>query len=179
MSLQLSEQEIVRREALDKMRALGINPYPAEKFDVNATTKEVLANFDKDKLNFQEVSIAGRMMSKRIMGKASFAEIQDSTGRMQVYIARDEICDGEDKMMYNDVFKKLVDIGDFVGLKGYVFVTQVGETSLYVNDFKVLSKSLRPLPIVKTDADGNVHDAFTNPELRYRQRYVDLIVTME
>tara|TARA_B100000795_G_scaffold68451_1_gene47455 strand:- start:1594 stop:3321 length:1728 start_codon:yes stop_codon:yes gene_type:complete len=176
MSLQLSEQEIVRREALDKMRALGINPYPAEKFDVNATTKEVLANFDKDKLNFQEVSIAGRMMSKRIMGKASFAEIQDSTGRMQVYIARDEICDGEDKMMYNDVFKKLVDIGDFVGLKGYVFVTQVGETSLYVNDFKVLSKSLRPLPIVKTDADGNVHDAFTDPELRYRQRYVDLIV---
>ena len=176
MSLQLSEQEIVRREALDKMRALGINPYPAEKFDVNATTKEILANFDKDKLNFQEVSIAGRMMSKRIMGKASFAEIQDSTGRMQVYIARDEICDGEDKMMYNDVFKKLVDIGDFVGLKGYVFVTQVGETSLYVNDFKVLSKSLRPLPIVKTDADGNVHDAFTDPELRYRQRYVDLIV---
>ncbi|MDE0772813.1 MAG: lysine--tRNA ligase, partial [Salibacteraceae bacterium] len=174
--MQLSEQEIVRREALDKMRALGINPYPAEKFDVNATTKEVLANFDKDKLNFQEVSIAGRMMSKRIMGKASFAEIQDSTGRMQVYIARDEICDGEDKMMYNDVFKKLVDIGDFVGLKGYVFVTQVGETSLYVNDFKVLSKSLRPLPIVKTDADGNVHDAFTDPELRYRQRYVDLIV---
>ena len=115
MSLQLSEQEIVRRDALDKMRALGIDPYPAAKFVVNATTKEILANFDKDKLNFQEVSIAGRMMSKRIMGKASFAEIKDSTGRMQVYIARDEICDGEDKMMYNDVFKKLVDIGDFVG----------------------------------------------------------------
>ena len=176
MSLQLSEQEIVRRDALDKMRALGIDPYPAAKFVVNATTKEILANFDKDKLNFQEVSIAGRMMSKRIMGKASFAEIKDSTGRMQVYIARDEICDGEDKMMYNDVFKKLVDIGDFVGLKGYVFVTQVGETSLFVTDFKVLSKSLRPLPIVKTDADGKVHDAFTDPELRYRQRYVDLIV---
>jgi lysyl-tRNA synthetase class 2 len=176
MSLQLSEQEIVRREALDKMRALGIDPYPAAKFDVNATTKEILANFDKDKLNFQEVSIAGRMMSKRIMGKASFAEIQDSTGRMQVYIARDEICAGEDKMMYNEVFKKLVDIGDFVGLKGYVFVTQVGETSLFVTDFKVLSKSLRPLPIVKTDADGKVHDAFTDPELRYRQRYVDLVV---
>ncbi len=176
MSLQLSEQEIVRREALDKMRALGIDPYPAAKFDVNATTQEILANFDKDKLNFQEVSIGGRMMSKRIMGKASFAEIQDSTGRMQVYIARDEICAGEDKTMYNEVFKKLVDIGDFVGLKGYVFVTQVGETSLFVTDFKVLSKSLRPLPIVKTDADGNIHDAFTDPELRYRQRYVDLIV---
>jgi len=176
MSLQLSEQEIVRREALDKMRALGIDPYPAAKFDVNATTQEILANFDKDKLNFQEVSIGGRMMSKRIMGKASFAEIQDSTGRMQVYIARDEICAGEDKTMYNDVFKKLVDIGDFVGLKGYVFVTQVGETSLFVTDFKVLSKSLRPLPIVKTDADGKVHDAFTDPEMRYRQRYVDLVV---
>ena len=176
MSLQLSEQEIVRREALDKMRALGIDPYPAAKFDVNSTTKEILANFDKDKLNFQEVSLAGRMMSKRIMGKASFAEIQDSTGRMQVYVARDEICAGEDKMMYNEVFKKLVDIGDFVGLKGYVFVTQVGETSLFVTDFKVLSKSLRPLPIVKTDADGKVHDAFTDPELRYRQRYVDLVV---
>ena len=176
MSLQLSEQEIVRREALDKMRTLGIDPYPAAKFDVNANAKEILANYDSNKLDYKNVSIAGRMMSKRIMGKASFAEIQDSTGRMQVYIARDEICVGEDKTMYNEVFKKLVDIGDFVGLKGYVFTTQVGETSLFVTDFKVLSKSLRPLPIVKTDAEGKIHDAFTDPELRYRQRYVDLVV---
>ncbi len=176
MSLQLSEQEIVRREALDKMRGLGIEPYPAEKFDVNANTKEILANYEKNKLDYKNVSIAGRIMSKRVMGKASFAEIQDSAGRMQVYIARDEICPNEDKTLYNDVFKKLVDIGDFVGLKGYVFTTQVGETSLFVTEFKVLSKSLRPLPIVKTDADGNVHDAFVDPELRYRQRYVDLVV---
>ncbi|MDB0058200.1 lysine--tRNA ligase [Salibacteraceae bacterium] len=174
--MQLSEQEIVRREALDKMRTLGIDPYPAAKFDVNANAKEILANYDSNKLDYKNVSIAGRMMSKRIMGKASFAEIQDSTGRMQVYIARDEICVGEDKTMYNEVFKKLVDIGDFVGLKGYVFTTQVGETSLFVTDFKVLSKSLRPLPIVKTDAEGKIHDAFTDPELRYRQRYVDLVV---
>ncbi len=176
MSMQLSEQEIVRREALDKMRALGIEPYPAEKFDVNANTKEILANYEKSKLDYKNVSIAGRIMSKRVMGKASFAELQDSTGRMQVYIARDEICPEEDKTLYNEVFKKLIDIGDFVGLKGYVFTTQVGETSIFVTDFKVLSKSLRPLPIVKTDAEGNVHDAFVDPELRYRQRYVDLAV---
>ena len=176
MSMQLSEQEIVRREALDKMRALGIEPYPAEKFDVNANTKEILANYEKSKLDYKNVSIAGRIMSKRVMGKASFAELQDSTGRMQVYIARDEICPEEDKTLYNEVFKKLIDIGDFVGLKGYVFTTQVGETSIFVTDFKVLSKSLRPLPIVKTDAEGNVHDAFVDPELRYRQRYVDLVV---
>ncbi len=176
MSLQLSEQEIVRREALDKMRALGIDPYPAAKFDVNANTKDILANYKEGSEDYKAVSIAGRVMSKRVMGKASFAELQDSEGRMQVYIARDEICPEEDKTLYNDVFKKLVDIGDFVGLKGYVFTTQVGETSLFVTDFKVLSKSLRPLPIVKTDADGNVHDAFVDPELRYRQRYVDLVV---
>ena len=176
MSLQLSEQELVRREALDKMRALGINPFPQEKFDVNATSSEILENFKNPETDFQEISIAGRIMSKRLMGKAAFAELQDSEGKIQIYVNRDEICPDEDKTMFNEVFKKLIDIGDFIGLKGRVFTTKVGEISIHVSEFKVLCKSLKPLPIVKTDADGNVHDAFTDPELRYRQRYVDLVV---
>ncbi|MGB0404543.1 MAG: lysine--tRNA ligase [Salibacteraceae bacterium] len=176
MSLQLSEQEIVRRESLDKLRELGINPYPQAKFDVSMMTQDILENYTEGKPEFKDITIAGRIMSKRIMGKASFAEIQDSAGRIQVYVARDEICPDEDKTMYNEVFKKLLDIGDFVGLRGYVFTTKVGETSVYVTELKVLSKSLRPLPIVKTDADGKVHDALSDPEMRYRQRYVDLVV---
>ncbi|UTW64669.1 lysine--tRNA ligase [bacterium SCSIO 12741] len=177
--MQLSEQEIVRRESLQKMRDLGVEPYPAEKYDVNVSAGDILANYEKRKLDYQEISIAGRIMSKRIMGKASFAELKDSTGRIQVYVARDEICPGEDKTMYNEVFKRLLDIGDFIGIKGHVFTTQVGETSIFVKELKVLSKSLRPLPVVKTDADGNVHDAFSDPEMRYRQRYVDLVVNDE
>lgn len=176
MSLHLSEQEKIRRESLSKLRELGIEPYPAALYDVNVTSTEILDNYEKRKLDYKNVSIAGRIMSKRIMGKASFAEIQDSHGRIQIYIARDEICPNEDKVLYNEVFKKLVDIGDFVGVKGYVFTTQVGEISIHATEFILLSKSLRPLPVVKTDAEGGVHDAFTDPELRYRQRYVDLVV---
>ncbi|MCB0479818.1 MAG: lysine--tRNA ligase [Flavobacteriales bacterium] len=174
--MQLSEQEIIRREALQKLRDLGIDPYPAALFNVNVTSQEILNNYEKRKLDYKNISIAGRVMSKRVMGKASFMELQDSHGRIQVYIARDEICQGEDKTLYNEVFKKLTDIGDFVGVKGYVFTTQVGEISIHASEFTILSKSLKPLPIVKTDADGKIHDAFKDPELRYRQRYVDLVV---
>lgn len=172
MSIQLSEQEIVRRESLTKLRELGIDPYPAALFPVNALTKDIKENFEEGK----EVIVAGRLMSRRIMGKASFAELKDSEGRIQIYVNRDEICPDEDKTMYNTVFKKLLDIGDFIGIKGVLFTTQVGEQSIKVKELTVLSKSLRPLPIVKTDEEGNVHDAFTDPELRYRQRYVDLVV---
>lgn len=174
--MQLSEQEIIRRENLQKIIEAGINPFPADLYDINATTQEVKQGFDESKCNYQQVSMAGRMMSVRVMGKASFAELQDSEGRIQIYIARDEICPGEDKSLYNDVFKKWLDLGDFIGIKGYAFKTQVGETTIHVTELKLLSKSLRPLPIVKTDAEGKVHDAFTDPELRYRQRYVDLVV---
>lgn len=174
--MQLSEQEIIRRENLQKIIEAGINPFPADLYDINATTQEVKQGFDESKGNYQQVSMAGRMMSVRVMGKASFAELQDSEGRIQIYIARDEICPGEDKSLYNDVFKKWLDLGDFIGIKGYAFKTQVGETTIHVTELKLLSKSLRPLPIVKTDAEGKVHDAFTDPELRYRQRYVDLVV---
>ena len=175
MSQELSEQEVVRREALEQLRALGIEPYPADLFEVNVKSTEIKEGF-KSEGDFQEVSIAGRLMGKRIMGKASFAELMDPHGRIQIYVNRDEICPSEDKTMYNDVFKKLLDIGDFIGIKGHVFKTQVGEISIHVKELKVLSKSLRPLPIVKTDADGGIHDAFVDPEMRYRQRYVDLIV---
>lgn len=168
----LSEQEIQRREKLQKLRDLGINPYPADLYPVNTTTIDILNNFDEGK----QVCIAGRMMSQRIMGKASFAEIQDSQGRIQVYFNRDEICPGEDKTLYNEVFKKLLDLGDFIGVEGTLFKTQVGEPSINVTAFKMLSKVLRPLPLPKIDAEGKVHDAFTDPELRYRQRYVDLVV---
>ena len=164
--MQLSEQEIVRRENLTKIRDLGIDPYPAEKFEINAYSEDIKANFDAEKENYQEISLAGRLMMKRVMGKASFAEIQDAKGRIQVYIARDEICPGEDKTLYNTLFKKLLDIGDYVGVKGFAFVTKTGTTSIHVKEFVLLSKSLRPLPIVKRDEEGNVYDAFTDPELR-------------
>ena len=172
MSQQLSEQELVRRESLTKLRDLGINPYPQALYPVTILSKEIKENFEDGK----KVVIAGRLMSRRNQGKASFAELQDSEGRIQVYFNRDEICEGEDKTMYNDVYKKLLDIGDFVGIEGTLFKTQVGQISVRVNVFSLLSKSLKPLPLPKTDAEGNVHDAFTDPEMRYRQRYADLVV---
>ena len=174
MSRELSEQEIVRRESLQKLIELGINPYPAELFDVNNNSVNIKKNYTEGEET--EVIIAGRLMSRRIMGKASFAEIQDSEGRIQIYVNRDEICEGEDKTMYNTVFKKLLDIGDIIGIKGTVFITKVGEISVKVKELSVLTKSLRPLPLPKVDADGTIHDAFTDPEKRYRQRYVDLVV---
>ena len=172
--MHLSEQELVRRESLKKLRELGIEPYPAAEFKVSANIKNILDNFEN--YEGKEVQLAGRMMSRRIMGKASFAELKDAYGRMQIYVNRDELCPGEDKTMYNTVFKKLLDIGDIIGIKGEVFKTQVGEPSINVKELTVLAKSLKPLPVVKVDADGKVHDAFSDPELRYRQRYVDLIV---
>lgn len=159
-----------------KLRNLGIDPYPAAAFEVNVTAADIKENYERNKLDYKNISIAGRLMSRRVMGKASFAELKDASGSIQLYINRDEICPGEDKTLYNDVFKKLIDLGDYIGVTGYVFTTQVGEISIHVSGFSILSKSLRPLPVVKTDADGNVHDAFSDPELRYRQRYVDLIV---
>lgn len=171
---QLNEQELFRRQSLEQMRALGINPYPAEEYLVNAYSTEIRDNFNEEER--RDVSVAGRIMSRRIMGKASFIELQDSKGRIQVYVSRDEICpDEEDKELYNTVFKKLLDIGDFIGIKGYVFRTQMGEISVHASDLTVLAKSLRPLPIVKVK-DGVTYDAFTDPENRYRQRYVDLLV---
>lgn len=179
MSRQLSEQEIIRREALQKIIELGINPYPAEKFEVNASAKDILDNYERDKINYKNISIAGRLMSKRIMGKASFAELQDETGKIQLYIMRDEICPDEDKTLYNTLFKKLLDRGDIIGVKGYVFTTKVGAISIHVTELKLLTKSLKPLPVVKTDSEGKAHDAFTDAEQRYRQRYVDLIVNTD
>lgn len=173
--LELNEQEIIRRNSLKELRDLGIEPYPQATYPINATSKNIREDFAPEKNNFQEVSMAGRIMSRRIMGKASFAEIMDEDGRIQVYFNRDEICPNDDKTLYNTVFKKLLDIGDFIGIKGYAFVTQVGEKSVYVREFTVLSKSLRVLPIVK-EKDGKTYDAFTDPEQRYRQRYVDLVV---
>jgi lysyl-tRNA synthetase class 2 len=170
----LSEQEILRREALAKLRSMGIDPYPAELFDVTAHARQILDNFEA--FEGREVTLAGRMMSRRIMGKASFAELKDSEGRIQVYVSRDDISEDDEKTMYNVVFKHLLDIGDFIGVKGKVFKTQVGEISVHVSSLKVLAKTLRPLPIVKTDADGVVHDAFADAEQRYRRRYVDLTV---
>ena len=172
--LELSEQEIVRRNSLDALRQMGINPYPAAEYVVTGHADEILATFDDDAPR-RAVSVAGRIMSRRIMGKASFMELQDSTGRIQVYISRDDICPGEDKELYNTVFKRLLDIGDFVGIKGYVFRTQMGEITVHAEELTVLSKSIRPLPIVKVK-DGVTYDAFDDPELRYRQRYVDLVV---
>ncbi|TDQ22873.1 lysine--tRNA ligase [Tenacibaculum caenipelagi] len=170
--MQLSEQEVVRREKLGKLRELGINPYPADLFPLNSNSKEIKQSFEEGK----KVVIAGRLMSRRIQGKASFAELQDSEGRVQVYFNRDEICTGEDKTLYNEVYKKLLDIGDFVGIEGELFKTQVGEITVMVKDFKLLSKSLKPLPLPKVDAEGNTFDGFTDPEMRYRQRYADLVV---
>ncbi|MDA9106777.1 lysine--tRNA ligase [Flavobacteriaceae bacterium] len=168
----LSEQEQIRRDKLNKLKELGINPYPAALFPIDTDTKKIVSNFIEN----QTVSIAGRLMSRRIQGKASFAEIQDKIGKIQVYFNRDEICPNEDKAMYNEVYKKLLDIGDIIGIEGTLFITQVGQKTILVKKFTVLSKSLRPLPIPKSDSDGNVFDEFTDPELRYRQRYVDLIV---
>jgi len=172
--MQLSPLEIIRRESLQKLRELGINPYPAEEFKTTTTINEILSRFDD--FEGKEVVLAGRMMSRRIMGKASFAELKDASGRMQIYINRDEIASDADGTMYNTVFKKLLDMGDIIGIRGEVFKTKVGEESVNVKELTLLSKSLRPLPVVKTDADGKVHDAFADAEQRYRRRYVDLIV---
>ena len=177
MTRVLSEQELVRRESLQKLRDLGVDPYPADLFDVNTTSKQIKEKYKEgEELN---VVLAGRLMSRRIMGKASFAELQDADGKIQIYVNRDEICEGEDKTMYNTVFKKLLDIGDIIGVTGTVFITKVGEVSVKVKELKVLTKSLRPLPLPKVDSDGTIHDAFTDPEKRYRQRYVDLVVNPE
>ena len=162
MARVFSEQEIVRRESLQELKALGVDPYPAEMFEVNTTSKNIKENYKEG--DFLEVVLAGRLMSRRIMGKASFAEIQDREGRIQVYINRDEICQEDDKTMYNTIFKRLLDIGDIIGVKGVVFVTKVGEISVKVKELKVLTKSLRPLPLPKLDADGVAHDTFTDPE---------------
>ena len=173
--MELSEQEQIRRESLAKLRELGIEPYPAAEYPVNAGAAQILSEYDPEKGNFKEVCIAGRIMSRRIMGAASFAELQDESGRIQIYVKRDEICPGEDKTMYNTVWKKLLDIGDIIGIKGFAFITQTGQLSVHAKELTLLSKSLRVLPIVK-EADGVVHDAVSDPEFRYRQRYVDLIV---
>lgn len=173
--LDLSEQEIIRRNSLEELRKMGIEPYPAAEYKVDAYTTEIKESFTDDAETPRQVSVAGRIMSRRIMGKASFMELKDSKGRIQVYISRDDLCPGEDKEMYNTVFKKLLDIGDFVGIRGYVFRTQMGEITIHAQEMTVLSKSLRPLPVVKVK-DGVTYDAFSDPELRYRQRYVDLIV---
>ena len=178
MALKISEQEHFRREALRELRELGVNPYPADKYDVNVTAKDIHKRFPEDNTLFQDVQIAGRLMGRRIMGSASFAELQDSTGRIQLYFNRDEICPGEDKTMYNTVFKRLLDIGDIIGVKGFVFVTKMGEITIHVKEYTILCKSLRPLPVVK-EKDGEVYDAFRDPEQRYRQRYLDLIVNPE
>ena len=172
--LELSEQEIIRRNSLEQLKAMGINPYPADEYVVNAYSDDILANF-KDNDEPRQVSIAGRMMNRRIMGKASFFELQDSKGRIQVYVSRDDLCPNENKDLYNVVFKKLLDMGDFVGVQGYVFRTQTGEISVHAQSLKLLSKSLKPLPVVKVK-DGVTYDAFEDPEMRYRQRYVDLVV---
>ncbi len=172
---QLSEQEEIRRNSLQEIIKLGIKPYPSEEYYINNLSAEILEGFDPDAENFQDVTLAGRIMSRRIMGNASFAELQDESGRIQIYIRRDEICPTEDKTLYNTVFKRLLDIGDIIGIKGFVFKTQMGETTVHVKELTILSKSLRPLPIVK-EKDGKTYDAFTDPEQRYRQRYVDLVV---
>ncbi|HRI80237.1 MAG TPA: OB-fold nucleic acid binding domain-containing protein, partial [Cyclobacteriaceae bacterium] len=176
----LSEQEIIRRQSLEELHKLGINPYPADLFEINTNAKEILEKFPIDNTAFKNVSFAGRIMTRRIMGNASFAELQDESGKIQVYFRRDDLCPAEDKSLYNTVFKKLLDIGDIIGVKGFVFITQTGETSIHATSLTLLSKSLRPLPVTKetTDEQGTVHrhDAFTDPEHRYRMRYVDLIV---
>ena len=171
----LSEQEQIRREKLNKLKEMGIDPFPAALFPINTNSLEIISNYKENK----KVSIAGRLMSRRIQGKASFAEIQDNKGKIQVYFNRDEICTGEDKTMYNEVYKKLLDFGDIIGIEGELFTTQVGQKTILVKNFKLLSKSIKPIPLPKTDSDGNTYDEFSDPELRYRQRYVDLIVNPE
>ena len=174
--MELNDQEILRRQSLEELYKLGFNPYPADKFEINTNAKDIHTNYERDKLSYKNISIAGRIMSRRIMGNASFVELQDSTGRIQVYFKRDDLCLGEDKTLYNTVFKKLLDIGDILGVTGYVFTTQTGETTIHATGFTILTKSLKPLPVVKIDSEGKSHDAFTDPEQRYRMRYVDLIV---
>ncbi len=174
---EFSEQEKIRRESLAKLRELGIEPYPAPQYPVNASAALITAEYDEQKGNFQEVCIAGRLMSRRIMGAASFGELQDESGRIQIYVKRDEICPGEDKTMYNTVWKKLLDIGDIIGIKGFAFITQTGQLSIHAKELTLLSKSLRVLPIVK-EQDGQVFDAFTDPEQRYRQRFVSIAWTI-
>ncbi len=176
MHQELSEQEILRRQKLEDLKNLGIDPYPAAEFKVNVTAADIKENYERDKLNYKDISIAGRLMSVRDMGKAAFAQIQDASGTIQVYVRRDDICPGEDKSLYDTVWKKLIDLGDIIGITGYVFTTKVGEISIHVTSLKILSKSLKPLPVVKTDAEGNSFDEVTDPEFRYRQRYVDLII---
>jgi lysyl-tRNA synthetase class 2 len=175
----LSEQEIIRRQKLEELQQLGINPYPAELFEVNVQSADILQNYERDKLGYKNVSIAGRIMSVRDMGKACFAVLQDAVGRIQLYIRRDDICPTDDKQLFDTVFKKLIDIGDIVGITGYVFTTKTGETTIHATSIKLLTKTLRPLPIVKVDEEGNTHDAFSDPEQRYRMRYLDLIVNPE
>ncbi len=175
----LSEQEQLRRQKREELMKMGINPYPAEIYETTHNSAEIKQKFEEGAAGYENVSLAGRLMNKRVSGAASFAELQDSEGRIQLYFRRDDICEGEDKTMYNNVFKKLLDLGDIIGVKGFVFKTQVGETTVHVKEFILLTKSLKPLPLPRTDQDGKVHDAFTNPELRYRQRYVDLIVNPE
>ncbi|MFN5331957.1 MAG: OB-fold nucleic acid binding domain-containing protein, partial [Bacteroidota bacterium] len=175
----LSEQEQERRKDREELYALGINPYPAVSFFVNATAEDIHKNYENNKTDYKDISIAGRLMSRRIMGSASFAELQDATGRLQLYIRRDDIQSEAGSEFYNTVFKKLLGIGDFIGVRGYIFTTQTGEISLHVTSLKVLSKAVKPLPIVKRDEDGTVYDGFTDPEQRYRQRYVDLTVNPE
>lgn len=175
MNTALSEQEIFRRQSLQALIDLGIDPYPAAQYDVNAYAQDILDHYEQDKINYKNISMAGRIMSRRIMGGVSFFELQDSSGKIQVYLKRDDLCPGEDKTLYNTVFKKLLDIGDFVGVTGFVFTTQTGEISVHAQSLTVLAKSLRPLPVVKS-ADGKTFDAVTDPEFRYRQRYVDLVV---
>jgi lysyl-tRNA synthetase, class II len=178
MSAQLTEQEILRRQKSEELIKLGINPYPADLWEMSVTSKEISEEFEKnpETEKLKSLSFAGRIMSVRDMGKASFAVLQDSQGKIQIYVRRDDVCPGEDKSLYDQVWKKLLDIGDIIGVKGFVFRTKMGEISIHVTEFKLLTKSLRPLPMVKEDADGKIHDAFTDPEMRYRQRYVDLIV---
>lgn len=179
MHRELSEQEVIRRENLQKIKDLGINPFPSETVDVNTSVEAIRASFKEGDTSFQDIKIAGRLMSRRIMGKASFAEIQDSTGRLQLYVSRDDICPDEDKTLYNTLFKKLLDLGDHIYVTGYAFFTKMGEMTIHVTGLQLLCKSLRPLPVVKTDAEGKSYDEVTDPELRYRQRYVDLIVNPE
>ena len=175
----LSEQELERRKDREALMQMGIDPYPAISFPVNVTAADIHQNYENRKNDYKNISIAGRLMSRRIMGSASFGEIQDASGRLQIYLRRDDLCPGEDKSFYNTVFKKLLGIGDFIGVKGYIFTTQTGEISLHVTELTLLSKSIKPLPVVKRDDEGNVYDGFTDPELRYRQRYVDLVVNPE
>jgi len=179
MHQELSEQEVIRREKSEELRSLGIDPYPAALFEINVSAADIKENYERDKTNYKNISIAGRIMSVRDMGKACFAVLQDSTGRIQLYVRRDDICTGEDKSLYDTVFKKLLDLGDIIGVKGFVFTTKTGEISIHVTTLTLLSKAIRPLPVVRTDSEGVAHDVVTDPDFIYRQRYVDLIINPE